>query len=176
MDSQVAATFSLLRMHRLRSKLVDYVAYVIAKLSGVTVSLLAHEIRPGTVAILDATPLNKSDEISYADDKHEFRNGPFLCVQADSERSAWVNLTSQQDRRGLRLELKQEWRLDGSDIWRNKPQFIHDARKAFVGPNRVFVLAGEAELPHRPHKRPNLSVEGVTAVLAEMQKYGTKGL
>lgn len=138
--------------------------------------LLEHEIRPGTVAILDAAPLNESSEITYANDKHEFRNGPFLCVQANAERSAWVNLTTQQDRRGLRLEIKPEWRLEGSEIWRNKPQFVHDARKAFVGPNRVFVLAGANELPHRPHNRPCISAEGIEAVLAEMKKYRTTGL
>ena len=138
--------------------------------------LLENEIRPGTVAILDASPLNESNEITYANDKHEFRSGPFLCVQTDKDRSAWVNLTSQQDRRGLRLELKPEWRLDGSDTWRKKPQYVHDARKAFVGPNRVFILAGANELPHRPHNRPLISPEGIEAVLAEMKKYGTKGI
>ena len=138
--------------------------------------LLEDEIRPGIVAILDAAPLNESSEVTYANDKHKFRSGPFLCVQTDGARSAWVNLTTQQNERGIRLELKEEWRLEGSNTWKSKPQFVHDARKAFVGPNSVFVLAGANEIRFSPHKRPCISTEGIEAVLAEMKKYGTDGV
>jgi hypothetical protein len=135
-----------------------------------------HEIKPGAVAILDAASLNGSPDVTCGDDKHVFRSGPFLCVQVREGRSAWVNLTSQRDARGLRLELRQEWRLEGSDVWRNSAQFVHDARKAFVGPNAAFVTAGANELPHRPHNRPHVSEEGVAATLAEMARYRTVAL
>ena len=59
-----------------------------------------------------------------------------------------------------------EWLLEGSDLWRSTPQFVNDARKPFIGPNTVFVLAGANELPHRPHLRPLVSKEGVAAAIA----------
>ncbi|MCW1983610.1 hypothetical protein FHY25_003667 [Xanthomonas arboricola] len=135
-----------------------------------------NEIVPGVVAILDAASLNDNPDITCGDDKHVFRSGPFLCVQAKNGNSAWVSLTSQRDPRGLRLELRQEWRLEGSDVWRHSAQFVHDARKAFVGPNLAFVTAGAKELPHQPHNRPQVSEVGVAAVLSEMAKYRTVAL
>lgn len=138
--------------------------------------LLEAEISAGAVAILDSTSLNENNDVSCGDDKQVFRSGPFLCVQVRDGKSAWVSLTSQRDARGLRLELQLEWRLEGSDIWRNSPQFVNDARKAFVGPNGAFVAAAANELPHRPHRRPRVSEAGVAAVLSEMARYRTVAL
>lgn len=138
--------------------------------------LSEEEISAGAVAILDGASLNENPDVTCGDDKHAFRNGPFLCVQVQGRRSAWVSLTSQRDARGLRLELQAEWRLEGSDVWRNSPQFVHDARKAFVGPNSAFVAAAAKEFPYRPHNRPHVSEAGVAAVLSEMAKYRTVAL
>lgn len=133
--------------------------------------LLLEEIVPGAVAILDATVLLAQPGIQYAEANVRFRTGPFLCVQVKDGKALWVNITKQKDARGLRLELKDEWRLEGSDIWRKEPQFVHDARKTFVAPLQAFVVAGARELPHQPHKRPCVSGEGVNAVIAELGKY-----
>lgn len=135
--------------------------------------LLIEEIVPGVVAILDATILLAQPEIQYAESNNKFRSGPFLCVQVKDGKALWVNITTQKDHRGLRLELKDEWRLDGSETWRGQPQFVHDARKSFIAPLEAFVVAGANELPHQPHKRPRVSNEGVQAVLAELAKFGT---
>ncbi|MFA8393210.1 hypothetical protein [Burkholderia ubonensis] len=133
--------------------------------------LLQEEIVPGAVAILDVTVLLAQPGIESAEANVRFRTGPFLCVQVKDDKALWINITKQRDTRGLRLELKDEWRLEGSDIWQKEPQFVHDARKSFIAPLQAFVRAGAHELPHQPHKRPCVSNEGVSAVLAELGKY-----
>ena len=133
--------------------------------------LLLEEIIPGAVAILDATVLLAQPGIQYAEASVRFRTGPFLCVQVKDGKALWVNITKQKDDRGLRLELYEKWRLEGSDIWQKQPQFVHDARKSFIAPLQAFVEAGARELPHQPHHRPCVSEEGVQAVLAELGKY-----
>lgn len=134
--------------------------------------LLRYEVRTGAVAILDSAQLCESDEISYSGYKQEFRVGPFVCLLTNGEQSAWLSLTTRHDCRCQRLELKPEWRLDGSDLWRSKPQFVHDVRHVFVGPTRIFMFAGEKEYSYRIHKRPRISALGVEAILEEMDKYG----
>ena len=129
------------------------------------------EILPGTVAILEAGPLIADPDVVYEDEQPGFRSGPFLCVSVDNEMSTWLHLTTKIDKRSLRLEIKQEWRLDGSDKWRGEPCYVVDARKPFIGPLRSFITAGAKELPHRPHKRPHVASDGLAAVLAEMGRY-----
>ena len=129
------------------------------------------EIYPGAVAILDVATLVKDPLVKYVEHGGVFRNGPFVCAQVKDGISLWVQLTGQKDNRGIRLEIKKEWRIDGSDVWKNNPQFVHDARKPFIGPNGAFVLSAAKELPHQPHKRPNVSVEGIEAVIREVKRY-----
>jgi hypothetical protein len=138
--------------------------------------LMLNEIVPGAVAILDPRLLLEQPDVKHSSDDIPFRSGPFLCVQVKDGSSAWLNITTKKDRRGLRLELLTEWRLDGSKIWRSGPQYIHDVRKPFVGPNEAFVIAGANERHHRSHRRPRVAPEGVAAVVAEMQKYGVNAL
>lgn len=134
--------------------------------------LLRYEIRTGVVAILDSARLCESDEISYSGLNPEFRVGPFVCLQTNAEQSAWLSLTTRHDCHYQRLELKPEWRLDGSDLWRSRAQFVNDVRHVFVGPTRIFLFAGEKEYSYRIHKRPRISAVGVKAILEEMDKYG----
>ena len=134
--------------------------------------LLRYEIRTGVVAILDPARLCESDAISYSGLNQEFREGPFVCLLTNGEQSAWLSLTTRHGCGFQRLELKPEWKLDGSDLWRSKPQFVTDVRYAFVGPNRIFMFAGEKEYSYRIHKRPRISALGVEAILEEMDKYG----
>ena len=138
--------------------------------------LLKEEIVPGAVAILETAPIFSDRRVSRADDNSPFRTGPFLCVAVREETSMWLTLTTQQDRRGLRLLLRPEWLLEGSDIWRGSSQFINDARKPFSGPIDVFVAAGAKELPFTTHKRPHVSADGVAAAVAEMARYGVAAL
>ena len=138
--------------------------------------LLLEEIIPGTVAILETQPLLSSPDVRRSEDDIPFRSGPFLCVQVRDGQSTWLNITTRRDPRGLRLELRIEWLLDGSALWRSAPQYVNDARKPFVGTNTVFVLAGANELPHRPHLRPRVSEEGIAAAVAEMARYRVNAL
>lgn len=138
--------------------------------------LLLEEITPGIVAILEPEKLLNNPEVQRREDAISFRSGPFLCVQVKDGKSTWLNLSTKKDQRGLRLELRTEWLLDGSEIWRSVPQYVSDARQTFVGPNEAFIAAGENELPHRPHLRPKVSADAITAVAAEMKKYRSRSL
>ena len=137
-------------------------------------ALLTQEIIPGTVAVLETLPLLNNPEVERSPDDIPFRSGPFLCIQAKNGWSTWLNITTKNDKRGLRLELIPEWLLDGSETWRQGPQFVHDARKTFVGPNAAFIAAGANELPFTLHKRPRVSDMGVTAALNEAKKYNAR--
>ncbi len=138
--------------------------------------LLPQEIVPGAVAILETEPLFSDPRVVRADDNSPFRSGPFLCVGVKDGLCAWLTLTTQVDRRGLRLLLRPEWLLEGSETWRKSTQLINDARKPFIGPLDVFVTAGANELPHQPHNRPQVAPAGVAAAIAEMRRYGVKAL
>jgi hypothetical protein len=135
------------------------------------------EVVPGAVAILDAGSLVKDKRVeTNREGGGTFRPGPFVCVQVKGDRCLWLNITSQVDKRGLRLELKKEWRLEGSAVWQTGDQYIGDARKPFMGPISAFVDAGSKELPHRPHKRPLISADGIAAIEVELKKYGAPSL
>lgn len=138
--------------------------------------LLENEILPGAVAILETQPLFDDPRVLRADDNSPFRSGPFLCVAVNGGRCMWLTLTTQRDHRGLRLQLRSEWLLEGSDVWRRSTQFVNDARKPFTGPLGTFVIAGANELPHQPHNRPKVAAAGVTAAIAEMRRYGVGAL
>lgn len=138
--------------------------------------LILEEITPGIVAILEPGVLLENPEVKRREDAIPFRSGPFVCVQVSNGSSAWLNISTKRDQRGLRLELRTEWLLDGSDIWRSAPQFVSDARQTFVGPNAAFVAAGANELPHRPHLRPRVSPPAIAAAVAEIKKYGANAL
>jgi hypothetical protein len=84
----------------------------------------------------------------------------------------WLALTTQKDDRGLRLKLEGAWLLEGSEVWKSSTQYVSDARQVYCGPDKSFVVAGANELPHQPHNRPQVSSDGVKAVVAEMRKYG----
>ena len=138
--------------------------------------LLPEEIVLGVVAILEPEKLLSNPNVLRRKDAPSFRSGPFMCVQVSDGKSTWLNISTKKDARGLRLELRTEWLLDGSEIWRSTPQFVSDARQTFVGPNEAFVAAGVNELPHRPHLRPRVSPEAVEAAAAEIKKYGANAL
>ena len=138
--------------------------------------LLEHEISPGAVAILDTAPLFADRRVLRADDNSPFRSGPFMCVAVRDQICMWLTLTTQIDRRGLRLMLRPEWLLEGSAVWRSSSQLVNDARKPFSGPFETFVIAGANELPFSPHKRPQVSAAGVVAAVAEMARYGVAAL
>jgi hypothetical protein len=143
----------------------------VVKLKEMFMALQKNEICRGAVAVLDPLILSRCSDVNFAGDRRNFRNGPFVCVQSNDGQSTWLALTTQHDHRHLRLELRCEWKLEGGDAWRSRPQFINDARKPFVGPNGLFLLAGGKEWPYRIHKRPRISTAGVRAILEEMSKY-----
>ena len=138
--------------------------------------LTADEIEPGIVAILEAATLSDDSRVQHEDLGANFRSGPFLCVDVKGEVSRWLAITTKAGPRGLRLSLSEAWRVDGSEVWHTEPQWINDARKPFIGPNESFVDAAAKELPHRPHNRPRVSLEGLEAVRAEVLKYRAPSL
>ena len=129
------------------------------------------EIVPGCVAILEAGALIADPAVLYEGEEAGFRSSPFLCVHVENGICTWLYLTTKLDRRGLRLEIRSEWRLEGSNVWRESPCYVGDARKPFFGPAESFIAAAVNELPHRPHKRPQVSAEGVAAALREIESY-----
>lgn len=138
--------------------------------------LLPEEIVPGIVAVLETQPLLSNADVQRSPDDIPFRAGPFLCIQVVGDQSTWLNITTKKDTRGLRVELRPEWLLHGSDVWREAPQYVHDARKTFVGPNKAFVIAGANEIAFTKHQRPCVSADGIAAALAEIRKYGANAL
>ena len=129
------------------------------------------EIVPGCVAMLEAEPLIADPAVQYGGEEAGFRSSPFLCVHVENGICTWLYLTTKLDKRGLRLEIKSEWRLEGSNVWQQSACYVGDARKPFSGPIESFVVAAANELPHQPHNRPHVSAEGVDAALREIQKY-----
>ncbi|WP_312842269.1 hypothetical protein [Stutzerimonas nitrititolerans] len=134
------------------------------------------EIRPGIVAILDASVLVSDKNIVYSEPDVPFRNGPFVCLEVKDDQSLWLQLTKAPDKRGLRLKITSEWKIDGSKLWQEGDTYIHDARRTFTGPLESFSQAGSKELPHQPHLRPKISPEGVDAALSEIRKFGVNTL
>lgn len=133
--------------------------------------LTFEEVVPGAVAFFQPDALLSNAEVTH-DDQLAFRPGPFVCVASDGQHCTWLILTTTRDHRGKRLQLKASWLLDGSDVWRGRPQYISDARKPYSGPVSAFIAASNKELPYKPHKRPNVSAEGVAAIVDEMKRYG----
>ncbi|XVJ46845.1 hypothetical protein ACDZ94_20295 [Pseudomonas sp. UBT] len=129
--------------------------------------LSSEEIVRGNVAILNGDLL-LIDPLVQSGDHGRIGKRPFLCLKSEGGNSRWMLLTTQISPKRLSLD---KWKLPGSAKWMSDNQYLHDARKIFIGPNESFMAAALEELPHRPHRRPSLSEDGVVAVELEVEKY-----
>jgi len=127
--------------------------------------LRAEDIIEGVVAYFDHEVLNVRKGV-VRPPSLVTRTGPFLCIEADQERSCWTELTS---RRGPdRLEIPIECRKGGSCRSREGPQFVNDPRSTYVAPHHVFVAAAAKEHRDTGYERPSISLETVAAILREV--------
>lgn len=125
------------------------------------------ELQPGLVSHLDQTMLSNDPAVldTYPQKSTELR--PFVCVAVNGEQSTWAPLTSTFRRE--RLEIKDQWRHGGIDMWRDRVCYLNDGANTYTGPNASFLAASAQELTDRP-TRSQMSAEGVTAVAAEIER------
>ena len=124
------------------------------------------EIRVGSLAYFDHKLLLAEADVRHIASGLD-RPGPFVCIQKEGDRSVWTPIT--QDHRPERLVIDPKWRRQGSDAWQKGDQYLNDGRNTFVGLNDAFVRAGAKETPFVRYKRPYITAEGVSAILAEVK-------
>ncbi len=123
----------------------------------------------GAVAYFDHRLLLEAPGIDRNDDGLD-RPGPFVCVQVRGNRSVWCAITGEE--RPERLLIAQEWRRDGSDTWRDAPQYLQDGLNTYLGPTDSFIAAASLERSFRPFRRPWITPEGVLAIIDEINRQG----
>ncbi len=131
--------------------------------------LLLEDVKLGAIAYFDHHVLLADPDIDRDDDGLN-RPGPFVCVQIDGDKSVWSAVTSEH--RHERLLLQTQWRQNGSPQWRSINQYLVDGLGTYIGPTASFIRAAAAETPFVQYPRPSLTLDGVTAVLAEIEKQG----
>lgn len=134
--------------------------------------LKPNDITPGIVAYFAVAHLRASakslDYQSLPD-----RDGPFLCVQVDGDRSAWLGLTSRQKSWfWWHLPIPPAHKLGGSPRWRGEYTAVNDLRKPIQGPSRVFVCASQRVDVIPWWLRPKVSDEGLAAIWDAMDAIG----
>jgi hypothetical protein len=132
--------------------------------------LSKQEIEPGAVAYYDSDLVLNDDRISDAG--LPLRDGPLICVQSVNGRSVWCPLTTQF--RPERLLIRAEWRLKGSQKWREDDIYLNDGANTFVGPDEAFVAAAANEIPFTVIDRPRVSMAGVEAIIVEIKNRAGK--
>lgn len=132
-------------------------------------ALRLEDVFVGAVAYFDDELLMAETEIDGGDTSID-RPGPFVCVQVQGISSVWIPITGEF--RPERLPIKAEWRLHGSDKWKEDDQYLGDGLNTFLGPNIAFVRAGAKESPFKIYRRPRISKDGVGAILEEIEKQG----
>lgn len=131
--------------------------------------LTKEQIVPGVIAYFDANVLNADGAVTLPASPTD-RSGPFVCFAADSNRSAWAAITTQH--RPERIEIKSEWRTGGKGAWLSADQYLNDGATTYVGPNESFVAAAATKDRFSGSDRPQVTVDGVSAVLLEITKRG----
>src|SRR4051812_42505594 len=123
--------------------------------------LEADEIKPGLVAHLDQTMLTNDIEVLDTFPQTETELRPFVCIRASKDESTWTPLSSTY--RKERLEIKEEWREGGIDMWRDRATYLVDGANVYIGPNTSFIAASSQELTERA-TRSQMKSDGVAAV------------
>lgn len=126
------------------------------------------DISLGAVAYLDYAKIIGNPDIQQIDSNLD-RDGPFVCIQWTPVQCTWTIITKVH--RDERLLLQKDWKLNGSDGWRNDAQYLCDGRNTFIGTHAAFVAAGAGELP-MPYRRPKLRKDGLDAILERVKARG----
>lgn len=133
------------------------------------------DIFVGVVAYMDVGILNRDPRVLKPESEVP-RNGPFLCLRVVGTGGLWAPLVGRQLGNGKRLEIPPEWRSAGTDIWRSAPNcFLGDGATTYYGPHTSFARAAHIDQYYRGSRKyapPRISMEGVQAVRAVVQKRG----
>jgi len=132
-------------------------------------ALASHEIAVGVVAYFDVKALNADPRVQLPRNPTP-RNGPFVCVAVKGDRSTWTPLTYSE--RDERLEIADEWRIDGTDAWHKKTPYLNDGAVTYTADNNAIVDAAATADTYRPETRQRVSPEGIEAVLKEIASRG----
>lgn len=129
-------------------------------------TLQASDIRPGTVAHLNADTIKADPAIRFEHWNEGLRDGPFVCIATIGDYSYWLCLTSQ--RRPERHFIPHKYLLGGSTGWRQRACFVNDLRSVIHANSAAIVAAGQAEHDHVTEERPTVASGGVARILADM--------
>lgn len=129
--------------------------------------LLREEIEAGLVSHLDQTMLSNDQAVldTYPQARTELR--PFVCLKADANNCVWAPLSSTFRRE--RLQINDEWRQGGVDMWRERECYLNDGANTYHGPIESFIAASAQELTE-PINRSRMAAEGVAAVIKETER------
>ncbi|TRO11581.1 hypothetical protein EQ836_14900 [Ectopseudomonas mendocina] len=131
--------------------------------------LSSNEIKVGAVAYFDQSILNSHKNIQQPTQQPD-RPGPFVCVQVVDGKSMWSNVTTAF--RKERLYLEKQWRIEGSQKWKKGDCYLSDGASTYVGLNEAFIEAAANETPFTTINRPQITAEGVNAILQEILARG----
>lgn len=137
--------------------------------------LLEHQIQAGVVAYFTASRLHRDLRIVrnfYI--STDVKTRPYVCAGEHNGESAWYALTSKTYDGLDRLSIAPEWRLCGSEAWRNTPCHVYDITNPFTGPNQAFLLACSEELGLDYTTRPCISQQGIDAIAIKMAEYNVR--
>jgi len=71
-----------------------------------------------------------------------------------------------------RLFIEPAWRVGGPPGWRSHPQYLNDGLSTYLGPTEAFLRAAAGEKSFNPYSRPAISIDGIAAILLEINKQG----
>jgi len=137
---------------------------------------LSHEdVKAGVVAYLSAHVLAADHRVRLApgDDRHVFRDGPWLCVASNGQTAVWLSMTSRQRNDGRRYQIDRSKFQCGPYRFLTTPNFITDLRHPYTGPIESFVAASRIEYPHFSADRPVLSLRALQDVIARMRYFNS---
>lgn len=151
--------------------------------------LVLAEIAPGAVAYFDPDILLEDHRVGKppypAPRRGRVQNGPvthpldpFICVEADSERSTWAPLTHQEKvvhGRQVRLPIPPTYR-SGSKKWLGETIFLNDGASTYVGPHESFIAAASREAAFTAIPRPQILPAGIANILNEVAARGGRRL
>jgi hypothetical protein len=132
--------------------------------------LTIDQIHPGAVAYLDTQILLADTRLQRWEDR-AFRSGPFVCIEIGAGYTTWLSITSQPGKYRRRLELRPEWRVHGSQVWRNGACYINNVCNPVRGRDVVFCDASRGEIDFTTIGRPQVTAAGLDAIFNEISHY-----
>jgi len=132
--------------------------------------LTIDQIHPGAVAYFDTQILLADTRLQRLEDR-TFRSGPFVCIEIGAGYTTWLSITSQPGRYNQRLELRPEWRIAGSQVWRHGACYINNVCNPVRGRDVVFCDASRGEIDFTTIGRPQVTAAGLDAIFNEIYHY-----